>query len=282
MTPDSAVTCDPELVVDGRTFENADSYPAAFTGKITLTEAIAHSCNTAFISEYQKLSQDQLADAAGALGVGMTANPGIEAFLGTVPREDSEGPAHAASMIGQSRVQTSPLSLATLMAAVVKGGTVVPTLVDGHDPEAKLPDVPKLTEKEAKQLRTMMRSAVVDGYLANLADLPGKPAIGKTGTAEYGSGSATDPLLGDRRPRRPGHCGVRGGRQAGRRDGRPAGRGLPGSRCPLGRPPAVPPPCGSAYQRWATSTTSRDVLPGPSRVKTLNGSRARTPRPMVV
>ncbi|HXF02518.1 MAG TPA: penicillin-binding transpeptidase domain-containing protein [Arthrobacter sp.] len=187
MTPDSAVTCDPELVVDGRTFENADSYPAAFTGKITLTEAIAHSCNTAFISEYQKLSQDQLADAAGALGVGMTANPGIEAFLGTVPREDSEGTAHAASMIGQSRVQTSPLSLATLMAAVVKGGTVVPTLVDGHDPEAKLPDVPKLTEQEAKQLRTMMRSAVVDGYLANLADLPGKPAIGKTGTAEYGS-----------------------------------------------------------------------------------------------
>jgi cell division protein FtsI/penicillin-binding protein 2 len=37
----------------------------------------------------------------------------------------------------------------------------------------------------------MMRSAVVDGYLTNLADLPADPVIGKTGTAEYGS---EDPL----------------------------------------------------------------------------------------
>jgi cell division protein FtsI/penicillin-binding protein 2 len=186
-TPESAVTCDPELVVDGRSFENADSYPAEFTGRITLTEAIAYSCNTAFIAEHRELSQDQLADAAGALGIGMTANPGIEAFMGEVPREDTKGTAHAASLIGQSRVQASPLALATLMAAVVDGGTVVPTLVDGHDPKAELPDVPELSAGEAKQLRSMMRSAVVDGYLANLADLPGKPAIGKTGTAEYGS-----------------------------------------------------------------------------------------------
>jgi cell division protein FtsI/penicillin-binding protein 2 len=91
-------------------------------------------------------------------------------------------------MIGQGTVQVSPLALATLMASVVKGQVVVPKLVAGRDAGAKLPDVPKLTEKEAAQLRTMMRAAVTDGYLSSLTDLPGDPVIGKTGTAEYGSG----------------------------------------------------------------------------------------------
>ncbi len=36
------------------------------------------------------------------------------------------------------------------------------------------------------------------------------------------------------------------------------------------------------HHRCATSITSRDPLPGPSRMNTRNGSRARTPRPMVV
>ncbi|HEX2247949.1 MAG TPA: penicillin-binding transpeptidase domain-containing protein, partial [Arthrobacter sp.] len=191
MTPESSVTCEAEFTADGRTFENADGYPASFLGEITLTEAIAHSCNTAFVSQYENLPQDELADAAGALGIGMTANLGLEAFMGNVPREDKEGTAHAASMIGQSRVQTSPLALTTMMASVIKGEAVVPQLVKGHDAEAELPDVPKLTKEEADQLTGMMRSAVVDGYLANLADLPGAPVIGKTGTAEYGS---EDPL----------------------------------------------------------------------------------------
>lgn len=191
MTPESSVTCEAKFVADGRTFENADGYLAAFLGGITLTEAIAHSCNTAFVSQYENLPQDELADAAGALGIGMNANLGLEAFMGNVPREDTEGTAHAASMIGQSRVQTSPLALTTMMASVVKGEVVVPQLVKGHDAEAELPDVPKLTQEEADQLTGMMRSAVVDGYLANLADLPGEPVIGKTGTAEYGS---EDPL----------------------------------------------------------------------------------------
>lgn len=36
---------------------------------------------------------------------------------------------------------------------------------------------------------------------------------------------------------------------------------------------------GMYYQRWATSMTSRLVLPGPVITKVLNGSRARTPSP---
>ncbi|EMY34634.1 penicillin-binding protein, transpeptidase [Arthrobacter crystallopoietes BAB-32] len=191
MTPESDITCAAEFTADGRTFENADGYDPAFLGEISLTEAIAHSCNTAFVSEYENLSQDQLADAAGALGIGMTADIGLEAFWGAIPREDNEGTAHAASMIGQSRVQASPLALAVMMASVVEGELVVPRLVDGYDGEAEPAKGAELTTEEADQLRSMMRAAVTDGYLANLAALPGEPVIGKTGTAEYGN---QDPL----------------------------------------------------------------------------------------
>ncbi|MFD1211328.1 penicillin-binding transpeptidase domain-containing protein [Arthrobacter sp. GCM10027362] len=187
-TAKSTVTCAPQFSADGKKFENADGYPAAYTGTITLTEAIAHSCNTAFVSQFENLSQDQLAEAAGALGIGMEADIGLEAFFGNVPRDET-GTAHAASMIGQGRVQVSPLALGVLMASVVKGEAVVPQLVEGRDGGAKLAEGPKLTDEEAGQLRTMMRAAVTDGYLSSLAELPGEPVIGKTGTAEYGSGT---------------------------------------------------------------------------------------------
>ena len=45
--------------------------------------------------------------------------------------------------------------------------------------------------------------------------------------------------------------------------------------------PAVGSPCAGTHQRWATSTTMRDPVPGPASVKTRNGSRARTPSPIV-
>ncbi|WP_104091732.1 penicillin-binding transpeptidase domain-containing protein [Arthrobacter sp. GMC3] len=186
MTPTSTVSCTPEFTADGKKFFNAPGYAASATGEIPLTTAVAHSCNTAFVSQFDKLAQDKLADAAGALGIGMTNDLGLDAFTGAVPR-DSTGTEHAASMIGQGKVQVSPLAMATLMATVVKGTPVIPQLVDGHDGKSTAAGGAPLTEKEAGDLRTLMRAVVTDGYLGILADLPGAPAIGKTGTAEYGT-----------------------------------------------------------------------------------------------
>lgn len=188
MTPTSTVSCTPEFTADGKKFYNAPGYAADALGQIPMTTAIAHSCNTAFVSEYQKLSQAKLADAAGALGIGMTNDLGLDAFMGTIPA-DSAGTEHAASMIGQGKVQVSPLALATVMASAVKGSTVVPSLVVGHNGKAKAAGTTPLTAKEAEGLRTMMRASVTDGYLTILDDLPGAPALGKTGTAEFGTAS---------------------------------------------------------------------------------------------
>lgn len=186
MNPTSTVSCTNEYTADGKKFLNAPGYAAEATGEVSLTTAVAHSCNTAFVSQFENLAQDKLADAAGALGIGMTNDLGSDAFTGTVPR-DSAGTEHAASMIGQGKILVSPLAMASLMSTVVKGSAVAPVLIDGHDGKAKPAEGAVLTAKESADLRTLMRAVVTDGYLDSLADLPGAEAIGKTGTAEYGN-----------------------------------------------------------------------------------------------
>ncbi|MDJ0317665.1 penicillin-binding transpeptidase domain-containing protein [Arthrobacter antibioticus] len=186
MDPSSKVSCTPEFIADGKKFLNAPGYAPDALGEVSLTTAVAHSCNTAFVSQFQNLPQEKLSDAAGALGVGMTNDLGLPAFAGNVPR-DSAGTEHAASMIGQGKVQVSPLMMAAMMSSVVKGAAVFPVLIEGHDGKSKAAEGAALTQKEAIDLRTMMRAVVTEGYLGMLGDLPGAEAIGKTGTAEYGT-----------------------------------------------------------------------------------------------
>ena len=87
-------------------------------------------------------------------------------------------------MIGQAKVQASPLSMAALVASVQAGRTVIPHLVSATKAE---PKGAPLTEGEAEQLQGMMRRVVTQGSAGIvLGDLDGPPVIAKTGTAEYG------------------------------------------------------------------------------------------------
>ena len=129
MTPDSTVDCPATLTVDGRTFKNAEGYPESSLGSVTLRDAFAHSCNTAFINARDAVSQAQLESAATSLGVAVEAPAlGAAAFLGSVPGE-AEGTEHAASMIGQGKVLLSPLAAAIMAGSVAKGAPVAAQLV---------------------------------------------------------------------------------------------------------------------------------------------------------
>ena len=133
MTPDSTVQCPATLTVDGRTFKNAEGYPAASLGSVTLRDAFAHSCNTAFINARDTVSQAQLEAAATSLGVAVDAPLlGAGAFLGSVPA-DATGTEHAASMIGQGKVLLSPLAAAIMAGSVAKGAPLSPQLVLNPD-----------------------------------------------------------------------------------------------------------------------------------------------------
>ncbi|MDI3242050.1 penicillin-binding transpeptidase domain-containing protein [Arthrobacter sp. AL08] len=211
ITPDSIVECPATLSVDGRTFKNAEGYPAASLGSVTLRDAFAHSCNTAFINARDTVSQAQQESAATSLGVAVEA-PGLgaAAFLGSVPGT-AEGTEHAASMIGQGKVLMSPLSAAIMAGSVAKGAPVTPQLVlnpnAGDDstragataeptttsagPASSAPAPAKtagtpVTAAEAALLSDMMRAVVTSGHAGFLASVPGAPVGAKTGTAEFG------------------------------------------------------------------------------------------------
>jgi len=187
LTPDSTVSCPPEISVDGRTFQNVPGYPTDALGEVPLRTAFANSCNTAMIGQRDTVTQQDLHDAAASLGLGVEADLGASAFWGDVPAE-AEGTAHAASMIGQGQVLASPLGMATVAASVAAGHRVAPVLVHPDvQPASDEQPAGDLTEDEAATLRSLMRSVVTDGSADLLADLPGEVGA-KTGTAQYGDG----------------------------------------------------------------------------------------------
>lgn len=211
LTPDSKVECTPTLTVDGRTFKNADGYPEGSLGSVTLRDAFAHSCNTAFIAARDTVSQGQLEAAALAMGIAVEApSLGADAFLGSVPGE-AAGTEHAASMIGQGKVLLSPLAAAMMAGSVAKGAPVSPQLVLNPDggaaaagttsgstapaaqpsaaATAEAPSTASgepITAAEAASLGDMMRAVVTSGHAGFQAGVPGAPVGAKTGTAEFG------------------------------------------------------------------------------------------------
>ena len=183
VTPDTTLECPETASVAGRSFKNADSMDPSLFGQMPLRSVIAHSCNTALLLQHETVDQPELADAATTLGIGQQAPEGLEAFMGEVDPEDT-GVEHAAAMMGQGRVLTSPLSMAAVLASVQNGETVAPRILADEEPAA--PEVPTpLSEEETAQMQEMLRGVVTDGSLDDFADLPGEPVIGKTGTAEW-------------------------------------------------------------------------------------------------
>ena len=178
LTPGTRVPCTASVVVDGKRFENYDDYPSSRLGSIPLSAAVASSCNTAFIAARGDAPAGGLAEAAASLGFGVDHDLGFPAYFGQVepPASETEG---AADMIGQGSVLASPMVMATVVASVQAGHTVLPRLLT-----ATAPSDPTLIP-EAEALRGMLRAVVTDGSGGFLLDLPGPPAIAKTGTAEF-------------------------------------------------------------------------------------------------
>ena len=183
LNPDASVSCPRTVTVEGKTFTNYSDYPRGALGRIPLQTALAQSCNTAFIGQRGKVTGTALAEAAGSLGAGIDYDTGFPSFFGSVP-DDPSATGRAASLIGQGKVQVSPLAMAGVVASVGAGRTVLPHLIEGHSPPTS--KAKPLTGEEADQLRQMMRAVVTEGSGRVLAGLDGT-VIAKTGTAEYGT-----------------------------------------------------------------------------------------------
>ncbi|MEV0597783.1 penicillin-binding transpeptidase domain-containing protein [Streptomyces sp. NPDC050315] len=184
VAPKTPVPCPRTATVNGQRFQNQDEFDLP-TGT-TLREAFARSCNTAFIGLRDRLRQGALTDAAGRFGIGGTWDVGAATFDGRVPTDTSDND-KAAAVIGQGRVETSPLAMASVAATVKAGSFKQPVLVPGAVQKKHRPDK-KLDAGVVRQLRTLMRAVVSEGSGSALRGISGSPGA-KTGTAEFGTGN---------------------------------------------------------------------------------------------
>ena len=180
-TISSAASCPPSITVNGEVFHN---FEGETTPSLSLLQAFAMSCNTAFIGLSSSLPDASYATTAGQFGLGATIKMGLSAFGGKVPTPTSTSDA-AATAIGQAQVVVSPLAMATVAASVDSGNLHLPRLVSGAGDDTA-PAQP-LDPNVVADLRTMMQAVVTSAN--GTAAGAGLPAgtYGKTGTAEFGT-----------------------------------------------------------------------------------------------
>ena len=178
--PDSPIECPATTIIEHTRFKNHEMYPAAFTGRIALRSAVAHSCNTAFINEAANFAPDEQPNAAASLGLGIDYDTGFPAFYGSVPASE-QAVMRGANAIGQGEILASPMAMAGEAASVRAGKTIVPYIVANNAPE---PKGAPLTAGEAAALQDLMGAVVASG---TAMEMRGLLDGAKTGTAEFGA-----------------------------------------------------------------------------------------------
>lgn len=163
-------------------------------GLVTLRQALAISCNTAFAWLGNELGADALRAQAELMGFDTTFEIPLRAATSRFP-DNPDAPQTALSAIGQFDVRATALQMAMVGATVGNGGrTMNPYLVQ----EVRGPDLAILQTTEptefdvamtplnAAQLTEMLVNVVENGTGSN-ARITGVRVAGKTGTAQTGN-----------------------------------------------------------------------------------------------
>ncbi|MFF9816450.1 penicillin-binding transpeptidase domain-containing protein [Streptomyces sp. NPDC014006] len=147
--------------------------------------SFARSCNTAFISQAPKLSNDDLTKQAQQV-FGLSMNNwslGVPSFDGAVPVQSAAQ--KAASLIGQGGVRMNPLNMASVAATVRSGSFHQPYLVSPDVDGRSLAHASRtLSPSTLAQLRELMRYTAAAGTAAEAMSGLGPDYGAKTGSAE--------------------------------------------------------------------------------------------------
>ncbi|MEV4893160.1 penicillin-binding transpeptidase domain-containing protein [Nonomuraea sp. NPDC055795] len=182
--PQERVTCPKYATVGGLKIRNSER---AEYGSLSFSDSFAYSCNTTFAPlAQQHLGAAKLLETAEQVGFNQPLAIGVPATKPSFPKAESDAEL-AAESFGQARITASPLTMASVAAAIADGTWRPPTLVPDMKQKAEPRELP---EGVSDKLGSMM-SAVVTKGTAKAAGLPGGTR-GKTGTAEYGSGPKLD------------------------------------------------------------------------------------------
>ncbi|MHC0432577.1 penicillin-binding transpeptidase domain-containing protein [Streptomyces sp. O3] len=151
----------------------------------TFRQSFAASCNTAFISQADELSDDSLTKQAREV-FGLGGNDwaiGVPTFDGAVPVQ-RDAPM-AASLIGQGGVRMNPLNVASFLATAKTGTFRQPYLVAPSVDGRKLATASReMSASTHDQLVRLLRTTATSGSAAPAMSGLGSDIGGKTGSAE--------------------------------------------------------------------------------------------------
>jgi penicillin-binding protein A len=189
-TPDSLVESPDRLRLPGTRVELPNSSDCGGT-KITITQALKVSCNTAFANLGLELGEDKLREQAQLFGFDRRHLADLRGVASQFPDELNDAQL-ALSAIGQFDVAASPLQMAMVSAAIANDGELMDPFIvsrvqapDLKPIQTHKPDVlsTAMTPDDAKELQQMMSVVVREGTGAN-AQISGIAVGGKTGTAQ--------------------------------------------------------------------------------------------------
>jgi penicillin-binding protein A len=192
-TPDTSVTgtavLDLPLTTSNMVNEGGGSCGA---DTITLRQALAVSCNTAFASVGMDVGGKKLREQAERYGFGQDLLDDLTGDAESAFPRKLDAPQTAFSAIGQFDVAATPLQMATIVSGIANDGTVMkPHLVS----EVRAPDLSTIEETQpeefsqavspqtAADLQSMMVSVTNEGT-GSTGAIPGIQVGSKTGTAQ--------------------------------------------------------------------------------------------------
>lgn len=195
ISEDYQLTAQPRILLPDST-SSVENYNGTTCGEaptVSLREAFARSCNTAFVQLGMQLGADALRSTAQAFGFD---SPGQRIPLAVTT--STVGPLNDAaavgmSSMGQKDVTITPLHNAQVAATIANSGLLMqPFLVDARTDPA-LSDIDTTTTQAQQQvispdIATKLTDLMIDSekYTQQQGALPGVRIASKTGTAEHG------------------------------------------------------------------------------------------------